>query len=112
MAISSLPDLTSITIIVTMITEVINIATEVKGKPPRTIQLQYPVYERLEIFRGKRETFSQAVDRLLTMVERVGALQNMVARAIGSGQLPESQVKDARELTEIITGEQKEVAHD
>jgi len=83
--------------------------TQVKGKPPRTIQLQYPVYERLEIFRGKRETFSQAVDRLLTMVERVGALRNMVARAIGSGQLPESQAKDARDIAEIIDGEHKEV---
>jgi len=83
--------------------------TEVKEKPPRTIQLQYPVYERLEIFRGKRETFSQAVDRLLTMVERVGALQNMMTRAIGSGQLPESQAKDARDIAEIIDAEHKEV---
>ena len=74
--------------------------TEVKEKPPRTIQLQYPVYERLEVFRGKRETFSQAVDRLLTMVERIGAMQNMVARVLGAvnflktrSRMPESSLK-------------------
>ncbi len=80
----------------------------VTEKRPRNIQLQYPVYERLEIFRGKRESFSEAVDRLLTMVERVGALRNMLTRATGSGQLPEVQASAASQITEIIDGEHKE----
>lgn len=81
---------------------------EVEKKPPRNIQLKYPVYERLAIFCGKRETFSEAVDRLLTMVERVGALRNMVARVTGSGQLPEKEAKDAGLIIQSIDMEHKE----
>jgi len=35
-----------------------------------TIKLEDQVYHRLERFRGKRETFSQAVERLLAAKEK------------------------------------------
>jgi predicted CopG family antitoxin len=80
----------------------------VTEKRPRNIQLQYPVYERLEIFRGKRESFSEAVARLLTMVEKVGALRNMLARVTGSGQLSEKEAEDASLIIQSIDTEHKE----
>ena len=36
-----------------------------------TIKLDSPVYNELEEFRDKRETFSQAVARLLIIVNRI-----------------------------------------
>lgn len=44
----------------------------------KNIQLSVEVYNRLESFRGKRETFSEAVDRLLTMLEKVGELRDIL----------------------------------
>jgi len=44
----------------------------------KTIRLEDQVYTRLETFRGKRETFSEAVDRLLTMLEKVGELRDVL----------------------------------
>jgi len=48
-----------------------------EGKP-KNIQLSYEVYTKLETFRGKRETFSEAVGRLLTLLEKVGELRNVL----------------------------------
>lgn len=45
---------------------------------PKNIQLRDEVYTRLESFRGKRETFSEAVDRLLTLLEKVGELRDVL----------------------------------
>lgn len=45
---------------------------------PKNIQLSDDVYNRLETFRGKRETFSEAVERLLTMLEKVGQLRDIL----------------------------------
>ena len=39
-----------------------------------TIKLEDQVYTKLERFRGKRETFSQAVERLLAAGEKVNEL--------------------------------------
>lgn len=47
-----------------------------------TVKLARPVYDRLDRFRGKRETFSQAVERLCTLLDRVGEL-----RAVLEGQI-------------------------
>ncbi len=44
----------------------------------KNIALEIEVYTRLEGFRGKRETFSEAVDRLLTMLEKVGELRDVL----------------------------------
>lgn len=44
----------------------------------KTIKLEDAVYARLEGFRGKRETFSESVDRLLTMLEKVGELRDVL----------------------------------
>lgn len=45
---------------------------------PKNIQLRDEVYTRLENVRGKRETFSEVVDRLLTMLEKVGELRSIL----------------------------------
>lgn len=48
----------------------------------KTIKLEDSVYYRLEGFRGKRETFSQAVDRLLEMLSKVGELRDVLEGAV------------------------------
>ncbi len=49
---------------------------------PRNIQLSLEVYQKLEGFRGKRETFSEAVDRLLTMLGKMGELRDILEGGI------------------------------
>lgn len=44
----------------------------------KTIKLDDDVYERLERWRGKRETFSDAVARLQRIHEAVGSLQDII----------------------------------
>ena len=44
---------------------------------PKNIQLSDAVYQKLEGFRGKREPFSEAVDRLLTMLGKMGELRDI-----------------------------------
>lgn len=48
----------------------------------KTIKLEDSVYTRLENFRGKRETFSQAVDLLLTIRDKVGMLRDVLEGSI------------------------------
>lgn len=43
-----------------------------------TIKLEDQVYEKLERFRGKRETFSQAVERLLAAKEKATELLDIL----------------------------------
>lgn len=43
-----------------------------------TIKLEDQVYNKLEKFRGKRETFSQAVERLLRAGEKVNELTDIL----------------------------------
>lgn len=66
----------------------------------KNIQLQDEVYTRLESFRGKRETFSEAVDRLLTMLSKVGELRDMlegqIAFANHRKELLEKRAADIR----------------
>ena len=50
--------------------------------PAKTIKLEQNVYDRLDRFQGKHETKSQAVERLLTLLDRVGEL-----RAVLEGQI-------------------------
>lgn len=45
---------------------------------PKNIQLSDSVYARLDGFRGKRETFSEAVGKLLTLMEKMGELTNIL----------------------------------
>lgn len=44
----------------------------------KSIKISEEVYERLEQFRDKRESFSQAVERLLDMVDRLGELREVL----------------------------------
>jgi len=44
----------------------------------KSIKLSEPVYEKLREFQGKRESFSEAVGRLLTMLEKVGELRDVL----------------------------------
>lgn len=45
---------------------------------PRNIQLSDEVYAKLEEFRGKRETFSEAVERLLNLLSKVSELREIL----------------------------------
>lgn len=44
----------------------------------QTIRLSAPVYDRLERFRDKRETFSGAVNRLLTIRDGIASLTQTI----------------------------------
>lgn len=45
----------------------------------KTIRLEVPVYDRLELFREKRETFSSVVNRLLNIRDGVITLVSTIA---------------------------------
>ena len=62
------------------------------GKP-KTIKLEEPVYHRLDQFRGKRETFSQAVERLLTLLDRVGELRSVLEGQIEYAEFKRKQLE-------------------
>lgn len=59
---------------------------------PRNIQLQDDVYTRLETFRGKRETFSEAVNRLLTLLSKVSELRDVLEGGIKYEEWKEEQL--------------------
>ena len=44
----------------------------------KSIKLEDQVYDRLEAFRDKKETFSQAVERLLELPRRITELANIM----------------------------------
>jgi len=61
--------------------------------PAKTIKLEEPVYNRLDQFRGKRETFSQAVERLLTLLDRVGELRSVLEGQIEYAEFKRKQLE-------------------
>lgn len=44
----------------------------------KSIKVSEEVYNKLLTFQGKRENFSQAIDRLLTMMEKMGELKDIL----------------------------------
>ena len=44
----------------------------------KTVKLEDKTYQALEKFRGKRETFSGAVDRLITIKDGVGVMVDVL----------------------------------
>ena len=61
----------------------------------KTIKLEDQVYSTLDEFRDKHETYSQAVERLLALLSKVGEL-----RSILEGQVNYAQFK-ATELEKL-----------
>jgi len=61
--------------------------------PAKTVKLEEPVYNRLDQFRGKRETFSQAVERLLTLLDRVGELRSVLEGQIEYAEFKRKQLE-------------------
>lgn len=59
----------------------------------KTIKVSPVVYARLENFRGKHETFSQAVDRLLVIREGLYTLSNVVSGTKAYGEWQDEQRK-------------------
>ena len=45
---------------------------------PHQIRVSDEVYNKLQAFQDKRESFSQAVERLLTLMEKMGELRNIL----------------------------------
>ena len=60
----------------------------------KSIKIERPVYERLDAVRGKGETFSQVIERLLSVVEDL--------RAIPLGPRPDSIPQEYRHGPEKI----------
>lgn len=44
----------------------------------KSIKVSQEVYNKLLVFQDKRETFSQAIERLLTLMEKMGELRNIL----------------------------------
>ena len=44
----------------------------------KSIKVSEEVYNKLLAFQDKRETFSQAIERLLTLMEKMGELRNIL----------------------------------
>lgn len=53
---------------------------------PKTIKLEDHVYQRLDALRFKGMTFSETVDRLITIKEIAGTLASQVARTGDQGE--------------------------
>ena len=66
-------------------------------KHAKGIRLSEETYNRLDAFRLKRESFGQAVDRLLDMLEKVGELRNVLEGHIA---FREGQRERLEKLTE------------
>lgn len=62
----------------------------------RTIRLEDSVYTALEAIRGKRETFSEAVGRLIALLLKVGELKDVVegAGAYQKGRMEREQKQE------------------
>jgi len=56
--------------------------TEVKKRQPRSIQLQPEVYDRLTGLMGPKETYSQVVERILVLFDKMGDLRDILSGAI------------------------------
>ncbi len=61
----------------------------------KMINLSEKTYNRLELFRGKRESFDQAVERLLTLLDRVGELRSVIEGQIEYAQFQKEQLEKA-----------------
>jgi len=61
-----------------------------------TIRLEAPVYDRLEQFRGKKETFSQAVNRLLDIRDGIASLTSVIE---GMESYAKFRAKKLQEIT-------------
>ena len=64
-----------------------------------SIKIDEPVYRKLDQFRGKRETFSQAIDRLLTLLTRVGELRAILEGGINYEEWQKERVKQLEALS-------------
>jgi len=75
----------------------------------QTVRLEAPVYDRLEQFRGKKETFSQAVNRLLDIRDGVATLTSTIE---GMQAYAEYRAKKLQAIkAENAPGDSGEVSH-
>lgn len=61
----------------------------------KTIKLEEPTYEKLERFRGKRETFSQAVERLLRINDAISQLEDIIKGEIAGREDQRERLESA-----------------
>lgn len=59
----------------------------------KTIKLEEQVYSKLEEFRDKRETFSEAVERLLELPQGIFNLVNVLEGSIAFSEKQRDQLK-------------------
>ena len=58
-----------------------------------SIKLEDHVYKRLQQFQDKRETYSQAIYRLLTLLDKVGELRNILEGQIKFAEWQKAQLE-------------------
>ena len=68
----------------------------------KSIKLSESVYEKLREFQGKRESFSKAVERLLTMRAKVGELRDVLEGQIAFTNHKREQLEKLKPLKDVI----------
>ena len=67
-----------------------------------SIKLSQPVYDMLRVFQGKRESFSEAVERLLTLIEKVGELKDILEGQVSYAKWKAEQLEKIKPLPDAI----------
>jgi predicted CopG family antitoxin len=63
----------------------------------KTIKLEDQVYDKLDEFRGKHETYSQAVERLLALLSKVGELKSILEGQLNYAQFKATKLEELKE---------------
>ena len=63
----------------------------------KDIKVEEQVYHKLDDFRAKHETFSQALDRLLTLMARMGEVKDILEGGVKYEEWRESELEKARQ---------------
>jgi len=63
----------------------------------KTIKLEDQVYGKLDEFRGKHETYSQAVERLLELLSKVGELRSILEGQVNYAQFKATKLEELKE---------------
>lgn len=72
-----------------------------------SIKIDDETYKKLDEYRGKRETFSQAINRLLLLLSKVGELRSILEGGETFEQWQEEQL--AKRLRRAAAGDSQKV---
>ena len=77
----------------------------------KSIKVSEDVYTRLQLFQGKRETFSEAIGRLLVLMEKMGELTDILEGSVKFREW-EAKQREAEEKVARISSEKGGERHE